>query len=442
MKTLSSTLFFCVFIYNLSFTQTNQLLSINVAPYAFSEGYASRPAQDINCPFVLAFEVINEDFYEHPVNIVLELTAPNETIIISDTIVKEAILPANFATDFVYEISLEQINIGDYRGELQIIAEDPNLIANSPNNSFMFQINDNVGFENVLSPVENLILPYTTSPDPIMQLDPFYLGFLFKTNNYFSFTSEGQQLRFHLGLNNLSDFSDGLFTFWLYEWVDENNDQIVQLQERSRVGFNNITIPSSPIDTTALCVNFIDFNTANPNIPIEIKDQEKYIIALEYFPFIPNIVDKMDLWASYLPPALLDNELITCENKTIFSFYGDDELSLFPNYFSSIAPYSKIDFGFTCPEIDVLNNTLSPLLEKNIVIKPNPVNDLVTISLDHDLVAISKKADLVDLNGRKMVEISPTNTIHIDATNLNDGIYFLQLLTEKGLITKKIIVQH
>ena len=68
---------------------------------------------------------------------------------------------------------------------------------------------------------------------------------------------------------------------------------------------------------------------------------------------------------------------------------------------------------------------------------PNPVLDHVSIANNNN-VQISAYA-VVDLNGRTLVTKKyDANSNLIDLTNLKKGIYFIQLQTEKGTLSKKI----
>jgi len=70
---------------------------------------------------------------------------------------------------------------------------------------------------------------------------------------------------------------------------------------------------------------------------------------------------------------------------------------------------------------------------------PNPANDVVTISNDNSIAMQS--AQIVDINGRtiKTVNLNGVSQATINVSELTSGIYFMNITTERGKISKKII---
>ncbi|NJM80157.1 MAG: T9SS type A sorting domain-containing protein [Flavobacterium sp.] len=67
---------------------------------------------------------------------------------------------------------------------------------------------------------------------------------------------------------------------------------------------------------------------------------------------------------------------------------------------------------------------------------PNPVLDFISI-INPDNILINT-ISVIDMNGRELLNnkyINTSNTINL--SNLSKGIYFIQLHTEKGLLSKK-----
>jgi hypothetical protein len=71
---------------------------------------------------------------------------------------------------------------------------------------------------------------------------------------------------------------------------------------------------------------------------------------------------------------------------------------------------------------------------EQIKVYPNPVSEKVFLE-------IKNKAEitLFDVYGR---EILKTQQKELNVSDLPDGIYFLQLQTSDGMLTKKVVVQH
>lgn len=89
------------------------------------------------------------------------------------------------------------------------------------------------------------------------------------------------------------------------------------------------------------------------------------------------------------------------------------------------------------------------LMNENISIYPNPANEHVHISINHSSSYLSKTEDDVKikiLNSMGMVLQSHTYTnkdnIVIFTEHLPNGLYFVQIQTEQGILTEKLVVRH
>ena len=87
--------------------------------------------------------------------------------------------------------------------------------------------------------------------------------------------------------------------------------------------------------------------------------------------------------------------------------------------------------------VNVLHNTTSginQLANNNIKIYPNPANNKITIDAN-DILDVK----LFDVLGK---QITATKTNDVDVSNLNEGVYFIQVQTKQNTTTQKIIIQH
>lgn len=112
-----------------------------------------------------------------------------------------------------------------------------------------------------------------------------------------------------------------------------------------------------------------------------------------------------------------------------FVFHGSDEdlflqFNLTPDI---ILYYQDFPLPLSTPE-----NQL-----RNITITPNPVSS--TLHLNTQNLAI-QSLYVFNLSGQKILEQS-TNTKSLDVSSLQNGMYFLQIATEKGSVIKKFIKQ-
>ena len=76
-------------------------------------------------------------------------------------------------------------------------------------------------------------------------------------------------------------------------------------------------------------------------------------------------------------------------------------------------------------------------MEDKINLSPNPASDIITIRMDDFIDATTT---ILDMNGRVLQNnlISDKNT-SIDISNLSKGFYLIQITTEKGVVSKKIM---
>ncbi len=94
--------------------------------------------------------------------------------------------------------------------------------------------------------------------------------------------------------------------------------------------------------------------------------------------------------------------------------------------------WDDVNFG-NAVGISTLSNDL-------ISIYPNPVSDRITIQLSNELKNSNSTYKIVDLTGR-IIASGILNVSEIDVNQLLNGIYSLQINTEKGLINKTFVKQ-
>ena len=70
----------------------------------------------------------------------------------------------------------------------------------------------------------------------------------------------------------------------------------------------------------------------------------------------------------------------------------------------------------------------------NINIYPNPTNGLLNINTNENINSIS----IYNIIGKQVLNTIDKETINI--SSLEDGIYFIDITTEKGIYTQRIIL--
>ena len=126
-----------------------------------------------------------------------------------------------------------------------------------------------------------------------------------------------------------------------------------------------------------------------------------------------------------------------------------DELSVYE--LTSGAPIAdtssiSVDFGFSICEYS--GGTLSAeefekIFKTMIKVYPNPVTrgDNLNIELG---VKTSVKIEIYNVTGKKMLSTdkSNLNSVSVDVSNLESGIYIAQIITDVTTITRKVIIMN
>lgn len=122
------------------------------------------------------------------------------------------------------------------------------------------------------------------------------------------------------------------------------------------------------------------------------------------------------------------NTFIASSNPNLTCIQVDDEVYSTTNWTNIDATAS---FSEDCNYSLGINEVN---LSQNVSIYPNPVKSQIYLNTDEKIESMN----IVDLYGKTIVSNIMVNTI-IDVTSLSNGIYFLQISTDKGLVSKKFI---
>lgn len=191
---------------------------------------------------------------------------------------------------------------------------------------------------------------------------------------------------------------------------------------------NEIGLSSGDVKIDATC----SINEIGYHVRVSKFDLESWV-ALD---------DLYNNWVtgSFNPASININTLITNNNK---SFEPNAvylvNVSVGPAWHSASAKFFKINFSGKAAPIDQLNSQDTIL--KKIAVSPNPVSDKLTIDLN---VTKASKIIVYDLLGKQIATVTPSKkdtSVELDVSNYNAGTYILQMETEEGVQTQKIIKQ-
>jgi hypothetical protein len=107
--------------------------------------------------------------------------------------------------------------------------------------------------------------------------------------------------------------------------------------------------------------------------------------------------------------------------------------------------YIDTIMGYMCPRVALINGDieLSLLNTKEILpsnaasVYPNPATNEVTVSVDTRYTV--KAINVIDITGRVVLTANASNTATLDLNGLQSGYYFVNVSTDQGMVSTKLI---
>ncbi|MGO3183916.1 MAG: T9SS type A sorting domain-containing protein [Aequorivita sp.] len=98
------------------------------------------------------------------------------------------------------------------------------------------------------------------------------------------------------------------------------------------------------------------------------------------------------------------------------------------------------DYIYTYDLIGTMGVQSPGFLADNMLIYPNPASDLITISGNNTII---NNINVLDTTGKLVLKETNLNRkeTNLDVSQLQSGVYYIRLLTPKGIATKKLVVQ-
>jgi len=211
--------------------------------------------------------------------------------------------------------------------------------------------------------------------------------------------------------STINTYISGLGDEEIFEFTIDNND--IFISQGGNTGQGKIL--KGIINNTNTPVDFLTNGLTTPT-GMTIKNNELYFSDLNLD------LAKIDLTSSTISAS----EVLEIPNTKISDVTFDNSGNLY---------LLDIDNGEI---LKVNNSTLSvrQLTKSSYSIYPNPVKDILNINLTYNNEL--KNVTITNLLGRT---IYSSNTKKIDIENLSKGIYILNITTENGIATEKIIKQ-
>lgn len=109
------------------------------------------------------------------------------------------------------------------------------------------------------------------------------------------------------------------------------------------------------------------------------------------------------------------------------------------NTVSTVAKFDALRIRATSSENLLGVNDIDNTLSESIKLYPNPANDVINLSTSNSLSI--NKLEIIDINGRKIKSIKNIINKEINISDLNKGLYLINIYSTDGMVTKKIIKQ-
>jgi hypothetical protein len=235
-------------------------------------------------------------------------------------------------------------------------------------------------------------------------------------------------------------------------FINPVNINVIQAPFQADIYENNNTLSQS----YNLPLNFIgnnaNVNTVNSNAHIGTdNDYYKIVLPSGYnYSITPRLQDSFN-----------SNNGITYSLDALFSYSTDGVTwsSTFDDVISGnitinnggtiyfrTAPYFQGSTGTYLLDINLTRTTALGINENqfldNITVYPNPAKDFIVIN-SNDFDGELNQINLINIQGQNIFTTNTSNQskiINLPINNFSEGIYILKLFTNKGVLTKKIII--
>lgn len=222
----------------------------------------------------------------------------------------------------------------------------------------------------------------------------------------------------------------------LYRWEADSlsGEFFASPDEYEEIALNSFTIP--PSSSNSLLVTLpISFDGA----AVPLENDSYYFATVAYdnpfqnIPFYIGASEEFDYTAMFL----LSRQLEKPRYAPMFR-QGDD-----PDFNTVGLGLDRIPIVGLHISNQVVATKETDLQEVRIQLSPNPVREKLFLTTNRGGFPKEGAIEIFDISGKlvasRQFQNGLINDLSIDVGNLSDGAYFLEILTEEGLITKKFV---
>lgn len=257
---------------------------------------------------------------------------------------------------------------------------------------------------------------------------------------------------------------NGIITADLYKWRDLNNNGRVDgaapgPSERVLIGQSSLIV-SSQTGQNYDNIEFVFDNVAAPGESIKLEDNTDYVVAVHTRPignadvtFFGRVVNGgVDRDVDFQPTNFAFTQLLPDgEARSVGSFLAtglegdEDDRSFGPLLFNdgnggadAYAAYIPLTIG------EITTDTEDLVNDQSISVFPNPVSEVLFVDMNLGNTATDVNLELVDIQGKVIATKnynSISGRIEMNVATIPTGLYYLNVRTEEGLTSKKVIIQ-
>jgi len=193
------------------------------------------------------------------------------------------------------------------------------------------------------------------------------------------------------------------------------------------------------IDTVTIVVDSVKYNFIN-SVPLKTLYVHYHDIAHLNTGQSSNYIYSSTIYDRIGDNGCLLNYISTLQAdpcyQTYLLCYSDSALSTYQPDTNKSCNYSFTE------GIEQLTN-----ISAQIKVYPNPASNSLEVIVSNEQIAEIK---IYDVLGKELFEqLKPTpnisrerNSCTVDVSNLSNGVYFINIKTAEGIVTKKVVVQH
>ncbi len=238
---------------------------------------------------------------------------------------------------------------------------------------------------------------------------------------------------------NLGNLAEEVVLLRLYQWRDSNEDGDCQEDERFLMETTKYKITG--FEQRGKFIEVL----LNDGLGVALDDDAEYVVMVEFE--APNDDDDLEIaynnnfnYGGQYLRSDLDDKL----RHGSFIWIGNPDSTTFLSY----------GFGFSpmpCVRLNIdLDNSISPQLptdQNKLALFPNPVNTQITANIQLQHTAQQAQINILNSAGQIVVQQlqqAPLKKeiLTLPTASLPTGIYFFQVQTEQGFLTKRFAIQR